>query len=435
LIGGVMLLTIFEGAFRKWAFASNPMLRYATYFSKDVLFVYAAYVGLRHRSFFDMSWLAACAALIVLPSVGSTLMSLNPVGVLLSLRAYLIIPACAYLAASLVKDFRDIERCALLVAGSAIFVAILSTYQYSLPPSHFLNRYDSSTEDSHIVAVIGHVRATGTFAFISGMSMLAGCAAWAGTFLALPLSGRPFWVRLVGLAAIVAGFGCCTTAMIRSGLLFWGVTLIGGCLLYFRPKQIAAVVIALLLVSPFLSGGEEDVNGDTPRRSDSLTSGLVHRIENGDSVVERGTYMFNNFYWGMTRHPLGEGLGSGQPGGAHAAGKETQGLGYESEWGRIAFEVGPIGLTAVLLIRFATFRRCWHQFTRAADEQTRLVLATGLPFFGIMSLGWMAFNHTGNSFAWTVIALSLGAAYGRCWQVETMYKRVSPLRVSRASSL
>jgi hypothetical protein len=39
----------------------------------------------------------------------------------------------------------------------------------------------------------------------------------------------------------------------------------------------------------------------------------------------------------------------------------------------------------------------------------RLVLATCLPFFGIMSLGTMAFNHTGSSAAWAVMALTLSA--------------------------
>jgi hypothetical protein len=222
--------------------------------------------------------------------------------------------------------------------------------------------------------------------------------------------------------------------MIRSGLLFWAVTLVGSCLLYFRPKQIVAVALALLILSPFISSGDEGVDNDGPRSSDSITSGLMHRLENSDSFMQRATYILNNFYWGMTRHPLGEGLGNGQPGGAYAAGKDRRG-GYESEWGRIAFEIGPLGLAAVLFIRFATFKQSWQQFARATNDQIRLVMATVLPYFGIMSLGWMAFNHTGNSFAWAAIALSLGVVRGSDFQVNASNEGVIPETAIQASGL
>ena len=292
----------------------------------------------------------------------------------------------------------------LIVAVSAIGVAMLGAYQYELPASHFLNRYDSGIAETHIVAVDGRVRATGPFAYISGMAMMAGFSAWAGTFLTLPVKGRAQWVRLVGMGSIAAGFVCCAASMSRSGLFFWGATIIGGCFLYFRPKQILTVLFAMLLISPFIVGGSED-DEDQPAQSDSLTSGLAHRLEHADTFFDRATYMAQNLVQGVSKHPLGEGLGAGQPGGAYAAGKELRG--NESEWGRIAFEVGPLGLAAVLFIRFATFRRCWQQLRLTTDDQTRLVLATSLPYFGLISLGWMAFNHTGNSFAWSVACLCL----------------------------
>ncbi|HEX9852253.1 MAG TPA: hypothetical protein VGA68_04530, partial [Woeseiaceae bacterium] len=386
------------------------ILRYATYFSKDLLFFYAGYLGLRRGSLIDVRWLYVCAALIIVPSMGATLMSSNPVGVFLSLRAYLLMPACAYLAASLIRDFRDVERCALLVAVSAMGVAVLSTYQYALPATHWLNRYDSGVEETHIVATAGHVRATGTFAYISGMAMLAGVSGWAGTFLALPLPGRSQWVRVVGLGALVAGFVCSATSMSRGALMFWSVSIIGGCLLYFRPKQILAFLFALLVISPFLTSSGEQVSGDAVSRPDSLTSGLTYRLSQEDVFQDRAAYVLMNLILGVSNHPLGEGMGVGQPGGKYAA--SDQSFSYESEWGRIAFEIGPIGLAAVLFMRFATCQRCWRQLSVATDDRLRLVLATSLPYFGIMSLGWMAFNHTGNSFAWSVIALSLGAAYG-----------------------
>jgi hypothetical protein len=408
LIAGVILLTIFEGALRKWVFPSNLAARYAIYFSKDFLFFYAGYLGLRRALLFDMSWLIVCSALIIIPSAGATLMSSNPVGVFLSLRAYLLIPASAYLAASLITDIKDVERCAILVAISAIGVAALSAYQYYLPASHFLNRYDASTEESHIVATAGHVRATGTFAYISGMAMMAGLSGWAGTFLALPIPGRAFWVRLLGAGALVAAFVCSATAMSRSGLVLSIATCTGGCLLYLRPRQIVKFLFAALVISPFLAGGEEQVGEAAVSQADSLTAGLAQRLENPDVFADRAEFVLENLYYGISRHPLGEGLGVGQAGSRFVASQQEKP--YESEWGRIAYEIGPLGLAVVLYMRFATCRHCWQSLFQANDDHRRLILATASPFFGMMSLGWMAFNHSGNSFAWTVMAFGLAAA-------------------------
>ncbi len=412
LIAGVMFLAIFEGAVRKWVFPSTPALRYATYVSKDLLLFYAAYLGLRRASLFDMSWVYLYVVLIVVPSAGPTLVSSNPVGVFLSMRAYVLIPVCAYLAAGLVRDFRDIERCALVVAVAAIGVAALGAWQYRLPATHVLNRYAWGDED-YVVAEAGHVRATGTFAFISGMGMLAGVSAWAGALLAFPLPGRSWWVRAIGVACVGAGFVCFATSMSRGGALLWATTLVGSFLLYFRPKHILGFLLMLLVAAPFVLSREPGSVGDAPPQSDTLTHGLAYRFEHADTFTERAGYVLMNLRLGLENHPLGEGLGVGQAGSRYISGDQSRP--YESEWGRIAQEVGPIGLAAILLLRFGTCRRCWRQYVRSPDDRVRLVMATSLPYFAMMSLEWMAFNHTGNSFAWSVMALGLAAAagYGR----------------------
>jgi len=409
LIAVILLLAIFEGALRKWVFASNPTLGYLTYFAKDFLFFYAGYLGLRRTPLYDMSWIALCAALILVPSAGATLISSNPVGVFLSLRAYLLIPICAFLAASLIRGFRDIEHCALLIAVAAMGVALLGAYQYWLPPSHVLNRYaGGDAEVLHIVAEAGHVRATGTFAYISGMAMLAGLAAWAGAVLALPLSGRAPWKQFLGTGSLGASFVCSATAMTRGGLMFLIVIVIGSSLLYFRPRQVVSFTIAILLLSPFLISSGEQLGEGVDEETSTLMTGLNERLSREGVFVDRVTFVLQNFYFGVSRHPLGEGLGNGQPGSRYMSGDATKP--YESEWGRIAFEIGPIGLATVLLMRLAVVRRLWQCLARARDDSTRLVMACSLPYFGIMSLGWMAFNHTGNTFSWCVASLSLAAA-------------------------
>jgi hypothetical protein len=409
LIAGVMLLTIFEGALRKWVFDSSDMLRYATYFSKDILFVVAGYLGWQRRPICDLSWLAICAAMIILPSAGPTMASLSPIGVLLSVRAYLIIPICAYLAASLIRGFADIERCALVVAIASIGVAALGLLQTRLSPNHFLNRYDTGTEGSSVVFKLGQVRAVGTFAYITGMGMMAGAAAWAGAVLALPTPGRRPWIQAIGMGGIAAGFVCSATSMSRTGLLLWGFTVVGACVLYFRPGQVLGLALAAMLAIPFLGGddgGGEDFGG---RKEKSLTSGLMTRLEEGNVFSDRANYVWTNLILGLTNDPLGAGLGQGQQGAGATA--RNRG-GYESEFGRIAFEIGPIGLLAVLFMRLSTCRRLWQGLSRELDNSTRIVVAASIPYFVAMVFVGMAFNHTGSSFAWAIACLGLAAAYG-----------------------
>lgn len=408
IIALIMLCTIFEGAPRKWLFTSVPLLRYACYFSKDALFLLAAFLGAKKDRDQNLAWLALPAVLVLLPSLASTLSHSNLVGAALSLRAYLIIPICAYYASGLVRGFRDVERCAVLVAWSAIFVAALGAYQYQLPQTHFLNRYDAG-DDAHIVFTAGHVRAVGTFTYIGGMAIMAGFSAWAGIFLSLPAPSRTIFCRLLGLAALASGATCAAVSMSRSGLMFWTVTTVGGFFLYYgmqdslvRVFAIGAIVWALFATNSI--GELDNMSGS----KDSLVSGIAHRMENADSFGDRLTYVLNNLIYGLTNHVLGEGLGLGQPGGQYAATGEMKNPGYESELGRIAFEIGPLGLLGVLIVRFISLRRLWTEQVRCRDPQKRLALSTALPIFGIMSLGWMAFNHVGNSAAWAIFALALG---------------------------
>jgi hypothetical protein len=424
----VLLLTIFEGAARKWLFPEEPSLRYLAYFAKDIVFCLAAYVGMRKERRFDLSWLILCAILILAPSAISTVASSNVVGMGLSLRAYLIIPVCAFLAAPLVRDFRDVERFAIVVAISSIFIASLGAYQYTLPKSHFLNRYDFVGNEAEATGRLGYVRATGTFSYISGMAIMAGYSAWAGMMLVVPVPGRKRAVQVLGAAALVSGLVCAAAAMSRSGMLFWAITIAGTLMLYLRAST---VLISGLVLAMFISTVlETDTVADLDEltQSQTLAKGIIHRTQEENFFVNRVTYVVNNLFYGLVNHPLGEGLGVGQAGGNYAAKGDKSGAGYESEWARIAFEVGPVGLLGVLGIRFTAALLCWRALLQSSNPHRRLVLAAALSFFGVLSLGWMAFNHVGNAAAWSVMALALAATSA------PIQVRRSPQRVVRANA-
>jgi hypothetical protein len=328
----------------------------------------------------------------------------------LSMRAYFLIPICAYLLAGMLREFQDVEWCLKTAGVAFIAVALLGVYQYTLPRNHWLNRYDFGDEDGKVTFTAGHVRAVGTFSYMGGMSRGAVFATWCGMVLALPLPQRTYRTRMLGLATIAAGLTMASVAMSRSGFLFSCAVIAGSLLLFLRFSDI--LVLLFFAVLAVITIGTNDETFETSvRDSNALTSGLIHRLEYGDSIGIRLLYMFDNLVLGLSNHPVGEGIGTGQPGGTYAytGSRQSETLYYESEWGRIAFEVGVLGLAAVLFIRFVTLNLCWRGYRTVRDLRQRLILSTVIPYFGIMSLGWMAFNHISNTFSWSAMSVALGA--------------------------
>jgi hypothetical protein len=403
----VLLLTIFEGAARKWLFEDSPTLRYAAYFSKDICFVWAAILGRRRGRRFNLSWMGLCAGLILIPSAASSFANSNAVGTILAIRAYLVVPLCAFLAVPLVRSFRDVERCALAVAFSSLLVAALGVYQYNLPASHVLNRYDSSTEKSNIVAEGGHVRSTGTFSYIAGMAVMAGLGAWAGLVLVLPYPGRSKWLRQVGVAALMAALVCALVSMSRTALVVWIAVVFGALFLYMRASQSILLVLAVAMIVASLGLTNPTEQFETGAERNSLASGMAYRIQRADTFGERFGMVTRDLKAGIAAHPLGEGLGLGQPGGYSYEVKIPGGI--EFEWGRIVFEVGVAGLVGALSFRFITALMCLRGLYTAADPARRILIAAALPFFGILSTSQMVFNHTGNTAAWVVMTTALAA--------------------------
>jgi hypothetical protein len=190
----------------------------------------------------------------------------------------------------------------------------------------------------------------------------------------------------------------------------WCVIVAGSLLLYLRASQILTVGLAATAVAWAILSTTSAEDIESFVQQDSVATGLMNRVSSADAFSDRISYMANNFISGVTGHTLGEGMGLGQPGGHYAAYGVMHNAGSESEWGRIAFEVGPAGLLGVLAIRMGAILICWRALRVSKVASQRVVIATALPFFLVMSTGKMAFNHVGNSFAWAVMALALAAA-------------------------
>jgi hypothetical protein len=401
----VFMLTIFEGAARKWLFSGTPPLRYAAYFSKDIVFVLAAFATYR-PSKLTITALAVLlplsAALLLFPTMAN-LSSTSAVGAVLSFRAYIIMPLCAFIVAGSLGSYRTLDRVALIVGLCTIGIAILGVRQYSLPQSHFLNRYDTGEEQVHIIAHGAHVRATGTFSFISGMNLMTGVGAWAGMYLFLTETHTTR--RLFALAVLVSAICCGLAAMSHGAVVLWFLTVLGGVALFRRLKESIYLIVPLLVAFMLFHHDPSETSA-----RGTIEEGIQARTKTG-MYSQRAEFVWDNFQKGILNHPLGEGLGVGQPGGWFASTGHAKHriVGYESELGRICYEVGVLGFCGVMLWRIFALGVIWKAFRSARSDRTRALIACSLPLLGVVCFNWMAFNHTGSSFAWSILALCMGA--------------------------
>jgi hypothetical protein len=403
LILATVILTVVEGAFRKWAFANYPVLRYAVYFSKDFVFILAGLAGVpqapaRYRRYF--AWILLGGTLSILPATLSFLPNETLVGTFLSLRAYILLPACAFLAAGTISSWRDIDRIVVVTGALAIGAAILGLVQFELPETHILNRYDM--ESALIAAEYGHVRATGPFAYISGMAVMAAAAGWAAVYLFF--SAKGIFQRGFAAGVALAGIICSLVAMTRHGLIVCLFNMVGGALAFQRGGkglQLLLVVGAILWILR---------NSNDPDATDvSMYGATVLRFTERDSVGSRFAYAIDNFTQGMNNYPLGHGLGAGQPGGVVASeGTLANFSVIENEQGRILFEVGIPGILGVYLIRFAAAWEIGTSLFRTKEPRLLALCAASFPMILSAFMVNMAFNHTSSSLTWCVVAVVLG---------------------------
>ncbi len=279
----VFVLTILEGAIRKWIFPGANSLRYLAYFSKDIVFVVAGIMGMRKAGavFRDRaSRVLGIGVLLILPFAVLSFSNSTPIGAILSLRAYVILPVCAYWAAGTIKSWRDVDRILAVVSILAVLVALLGLVQFRLPPGHWLNRYDA--EDAIVVAGYGHVRATGTFAYIGGMACMGVFAAWTGACLFLTGGGIR---RSLGLAAAVSGLICGLVSMSRSGVFPWLLILAIAPLCFGHRKELIYVGILSVIGLWIVGGTDRDSNEEQ-----GFYDVALKRFDNADTTSHRIAY-------------------------------------------------------------------------------------------------------------------------------------------------
>ena len=213
-----------------------------------------------------------------------------------------ILPWLAVLVAPGLRSRHDLEYVIKTCGILGIGVAILGAFQFYLPPNHYVNRQPGAGLLPFLDG--GRVRASGTFAFITGMASMALTASWAGVYFVLT---RPRWKR--GYIFILGGLTCASAALSRGGL-FFSMALVAGVMLLTRRRLWSAVLLAALVaVLWFGVGGDDSV---VEPGSMGLVEGTLVRHHRSDTVSERAGGLILGLWEALQGEPLGMGLGAGQ---------------------------------------------------------------------------------------------------------------------------
>lgn len=345
----ILLVTIFEGALRKWVANS---LTLPLVFSRDALAIAGIFIGLTNgRSLFrksSMQILLAWTALIIF--WGGVQLIFNQsslVTFVFGLRFWLLYLWFAYIAAITMTE-RDFVLIAKTLAIILILMTPLVILQHLQPPGSFINKQVDGDSDNVFMLAGDVVRTTGTFSFTLGYAVyLSICLPF--IFACMMPGFRIFkYKSIVGLGFLAAGIGTLVSGS-RSSILFFAILLMIYIysLLFFtkgRKNKIYAIfftlaLLAALSILPFFFSRAIDA---TQERFDSAAQ--------SENFVQRVTNMFfgeQNTYSHVTF--LGEGFGAGSNAAAVAAtGKRAFQL-AETETSRTILEGGFLGFIFIAL--------------------------------------------------------------------------------------
>jgi len=394
-----------EGALRKWvAFYGEGIPRYLAYFSKDMVFGLLVLLPVRTLPSVALvefgRWLWPGCILFTLGAGVSCLHGFNLVGSVLTLRASVVLPMVAYFAIRRLGGV-PVRHVAWLLAILTLLNFGLAILQNRLPADHFLNQY--ATDMGFVVVTETGVRATGTFAYITGIAIMSSVGIWAG--MALLSLARQKWDQIAGYMALIAGFGCALASISRSPvvidlmmLMVWLVASRAAHRQIIR-SLLAAVAVGLVV----WAGGF----GETLFE---LGEGVAERNEMaGDTFTSRGLGQFAEALAALVQAPMGLGLGTEQVGGNYASVGQMSFTNYESQLPRLVLESGILGLVGFLVICAGALWALQRARTIApTDGEKALMLATQLLLIPMFYIN-VIFNHTASAFVWMIFAVVMAS--------------------------
>jgi len=401
-----LTMIVFEGAFRKWVPPFQEGIgKYMMYFSKDIIFAMILFLPVRSAPMVALKvfqkWLWPGCALMVIGAFLSSLHGFSLAGAMLTARACIVLPILALLAVPRLAGL-PLHRVALLLAAFTILNFALGVEQNRLASDNILNRY--SDANIEVVTEDTGVRATGTFSYITGMSIICAVGIWAGMVL-MSLAVKQ-WQRIGAWVTLAASFGCGLASISRAPIVI-GVAMIGGWLT--ASKDGLSVLARGLVIGTCCLVAAMALGLSTTFAE--LGQGLMQRSDRaGDSFSDRAFGQLDEMVTAIQEAPLGEGFGTHQAAAYYVSNGNVELSRIESQLPRMVLETGFLGLIGYLMVCAGGILALQKAKREAPSSGTRAALLATQMFLLPMFYALVIFDHTASAFVWMILAAVLGAA-------------------------
>ena len=406
-----LLACTIEGALRKWVIPESSLFRYFAYFSKDLILCQVFWIKVQDPLVDEQyRWQQVLRVGVMLVIIGAGLSmvvgGLNPVGAVLTLRSTVGLPLLA-LAISRRLPVVALRDAMQVIALVAIPMAALGVWQFYSSPTSWVNQYAIEGSGAVTSGFDTRVRATGTFAYITGFGNFAIVAIACGIgFHAM--AGRERG-RRVGLAAILAGLICQGTTVSRAVAL-GAVGILGG--VAFNTKVASRSIWWFSAVAGVLWCTLAVFNLSSDRVSEILSSAQRRHAHLGsrDTFGKRITRPLVGLGEAISLAPMGNGLGTEQIAGAYYNAGSMGFNHFEDEAPRVVMELGTVGFAGFLVVYFGSLFALYQRYAAVLQLSGKTALWATLLACGVLWLEGVAFNHTSSFYFWCL----LGAAMASC---------------------
>lgn len=414
----VLFWSIVEGAARKWILPSfqAPILQI-----KDIALI-AAYLGyamsprvpvpdadkIKLLSFLFVAQAAFCFLQILNPALPSPLLGIY------GFKTYIVYTPLLFIMPEIIRTRDDLRTFLKWATIVAIPVSLLALYQFSQPPSSWVNKYVSHEEGAEAVVSVfgeggegafktGRARTSSTFSYIGGLVtfLIAVAPLTMSTFFQ---NNVPRKMMYLAAAASVLMIGAVMTTGSRTPIAIFAVVLpMAALFVGIRGLLPLASAIRLAVLAALLGAAGSYFFADA-------ASALLYRAENADSTADRLISPITELIGAFNLTPvLGFGIGSN----SNAAGSLVNSSFYwlpflvENETARVMQDLGLIGFVIVYLfkISIAYLAIRWMFWSRSKLFVSVYIgcISFLLPIIMLLTIN----NPTGGLYYWTIAGLVL----------------------------
>lgn len=414
LLGLFFGLVLVDGAIRKWVLPSQGAL---LYFLKDGVLVasFALFWRCRETRLPEAVRGSALGVALGAYVLAVAVQALNPrvptfAVSIIGLKSHLLYLLLLVLVPAALHASGDTMRWARRYAlWAAVPISLLAIYQFTQPPSHWINQYLSDAPIEYIATAgtAGAARVTGTFSYITGMStfVLLNLGLAVGlVFAGVRIGGRTLWIgsSLLALTLVVAPMTGSRTALYLPAVALpvLLIAVAGKGVLTVRTAVLVVLATGALMLLPL--GG--------------ATAGWTTFLERASSVGDDRGRFETTVFGPIEKLDAAGFLGYGAGATHQAAPQLAPGvrpyswlpdLYFEEENGRIGLELGILGFLAYFALKLGLCTVALAVVRGARSEAEIMWGSAAFLFLAVHLLAGIVFNPVAAAFYWGLAGLVL----------------------------